>query len=183
MSTPLDHRRQLQLQPVGVESPAASATARPGEYLSFQVGDEEYALSILQVQEIRRFEPPTRIAGAPPSVKGVVNLRGVIVPIVDLRLLLAREEPRYDALTVVIVLNVRGRVVGVVVDAVSDVLALSEAEIRPAPSLQSGAVHFINGIATVASLEACQRVLILTDTEKLLDDPSIGVLKGPNALH
>ena len=101
------------------------AAARSGEYLTFRLGGEEYGIDILRVQEIRSYEPPTRIANAPSFIKGVVNLRGVIVPIIDLRVKLGCETIEYNAFTVVVVLNVKGRVVGAVVDSVSDVLALT----------------------------------------------------------
>ena len=95
-----------------------------GEFLTFRLGEEEYGIDILKVQEIRSYEQPTRIANAPQFVKGVVNLRGVIVPIVDLRLKLGCKEADFNAFTVVIVLNVKGRVIGAVVDSVSDVCEL-----------------------------------------------------------
>ena len=103
-------------------------TAAHGEYLTFRLGAEEYGIDILRVQEIRSYEAPTRIANAPAFLKGVVNLRGVIVPIVDLRLKLGCDSAEYNHFTVVIVLNVRGRVVGAVVDSVSDVLELAGAQ-------------------------------------------------------
>ena len=114
---------------------AASATAQAGEYLTFRLGEEEYGIDILRVQEIRSYEAPTRIANAPPFIKGVVNLRGVIVPIIDLRLKLGCSSAEYNAFTVVIVLNLRGRVVGVIVDSVSDVLQLDRDHIKPAPEM------------------------------------------------
>jgi purine-binding chemotaxis protein CheW len=114
---------------------AERAAAMPNEFLSFRLGAEEYGIDILRVQEIRSYESPTRIANAPHFIKGVVNLRGVIVPIVDLRLKLACETAEYTDFTVVIVLNLLGRVMGVVVDSVSDVLALGADSIRPAPQM------------------------------------------------
>jgi purine-binding chemotaxis protein CheW len=99
---------------------AARADAQAsGEFLTFRLGAEEYGIDILKVQEIRSYEQPTRIANAPAFIKGVVNLRGVIVPIVDLRLKLGCDTAEYNSFTVVIVLNVKGRVVGAVVDSVS----------------------------------------------------------------
>jgi purine-binding chemotaxis protein CheW len=95
------------------------------EFLTFRLGGEEYGIDILRVQEIRSYEEPTRIANAPSFIKGVVNLRGVIVPVVDLRIKLGCDKVEYNGFTVVIVLNVRGRVVGAVVDSVSDVLELA----------------------------------------------------------
>src|SRR5947207_6481096 len=101
---------------------ARAAAAAGGEFLTFRLGAEEYGIDILKVQEIRSYEQPTRIANAPAFVKGVVNLRGVIVPIVDLRVKLGCETVEYNGFTVVIVLNVRGRVVGAVVELVSVVI-------------------------------------------------------------
>src|SRR5262245_49615412 len=112
----------------------ANMAARAGEYLTFKLGGEEYGIDILRVQEIRSYEQPTRIANAPAYLKGVVNLRGVIVPIVDLRVRLGCAQAEYNHFTVVIVLNVKGRVVGAVVDSVSDVLELNGEQIRPAPA-------------------------------------------------
>jgi len=132
--------------------------------LSFRVGEEEYAVDILTVQEIRAFEKPTRIADAHASVLGVINLRGIIVPIIDLRLRLGLHNPAYDVFTVVIILNVAGRMFGVVVDAVSDVLHLRPDEVRPAPQLDgTAAARFILGLASIE-----ERMLVLVDIEKMI---------------
>src|SRR3982750_247340 len=104
------------------ETARAATTQSGGEFLTFRLGAEEYGIDILRVQEIRSYEAPTRIANAPAFVKGVVNLRGVIVPIVDMRIKFNLTPVNYDSFTVVIVLNIAGRVVGMVVDAVSDVI-------------------------------------------------------------
>jgi purine-binding chemotaxis protein CheW len=163
-------------------------TARTGEYLTFRLGAEEYGIDILRVQEIRSYEPPTRIANAPPFIKGVVNLRGVIVPIVDLRLKLgclnADGVAEYNGFTVVIVLNVRGRVVGAVVDSVSDVLELGADHIKPAPALASGIDSgFITGIGSIRSGQgkegterATERMLILMDIEGLMSAADMGLM-------
>src|SRR5471032_3059549 len=128
-----------------VSSDAHVATP-PAEYLAFTLGQEEYGIDIQKVSEIRSYEQPTRIANAPAFIKGVVNLRGVIVPIVDLRLKLSCETVEYNSFTVVIVLNVKGRVVGAVVDSVSDVLALDSESIKPAPEMSSSVdTGFITG--------------------------------------
>ena len=143
-----------------------------GEFLTFRLGGEEYGIDILKVQEIRSYEPPTRIANAPAFIKGVVNLRGVIVPIVDLRLRLGCESAEYSALTVVIVLNVKGRVVGAVVDSVSDVLELAKDAIRPAPEMASAVdASFITGIGSVG-----ERMLILMDIEGLMASEEMGLI-------
>jgi purine-binding chemotaxis protein CheW len=152
---------------------ARHATQVGGEFLTFRLGAEEYGIDILKVQEIRSYEPPTRIANAPQFIKGVVNLRGVIVPIVDLRLKLGCASADYNPLTVVIVLNVKGRVVGVVVDSVSDVLELSKDAIRPAPEMSSAVdASFITGIGSVGD-----RMLILMDIEALMSSHEMGLIE------
>ena len=150
----------------------AHSAAAGGEYLTFRLGEEEYGIDILRVQEIRSYEQPTRIANAPAFLKGVVNLRGVIVPIVDLRLKLGCPTAEYDYSTVVIVLNVHGRVVGAVVDSVSDVLELGSEAIRPAPALNATIdASYITGIGSMA-----ERMLILMDIEALMSSADMGLL-------
>jgi len=150
---------------------AAVASQSGSEFLTFRLGAEEYGIDILKVQEIRSYEAPTRIANAPSFIKGVVNLRGVIVPIVDLRLKLSCETADYNDFTVVIVLNVRGRVVGAVVDSVSDVLELNQDSIRPAPDMASAVdTSFITGISNVN-----ERMLILMDIEALMASADMGL--------
>jgi purine-binding chemotaxis protein CheW len=164
----------------GTAAGAARSAASSGEFLTFRLGAEEYGIDILRVQEIRSYEAPTRIANAPPYIKGVVNLRGVIVPIIDLRLKLGCAEAEYNGFTVVIVLNVRGRVVGTVVDSVSDVLELDGGQIKPAPELHSNiSASFITGIGTVsgaAGSAAAERMLILVDIESLMSSEEMGLL-------
>ena len=132
------------------------------------------------MQEIRSYEQPTRIANAPDFIKGVVNLRGVIVPIIDLRLKLGCETAEYNTFTVVVVLNVRGRVVGAVVDSVSDVLALSKDQIKAAPELNSSVdASFITGIGSVKTGQGekdSERMLILMDIEGLMSSADMGLL-------
>ncbi len=159
---------------------ATPRTTQPGEFLTFRLGAEEYGIDILRVQEIRSYEPPTRIANAPPFIKGVVNLRGVIVPIIDLRLKLGCEQVDYNDFTVVVVLNVKGRVVGAVVDSVSDVLELTVGQIKPAPELNACIdASFITGIGSVrtaGSDKSAERMLILMDIEGLLSSADMGLI-------
>jgi purine-binding chemotaxis protein CheW len=123
------------------------------------------------VQEIRIWEKPTAIASAPAFVKGVIDLRGAIVPIFDLRLRFGLAEPRYDRSTVVIILSLAQRVIGIVVDAVSDVVALAAQQIRPAPQLGAGLdTRFITGLGALGD-----RMLILTDIELLMNSPTEAV--------
>jgi purine-binding chemotaxis protein CheW len=148
------------------------AKPQPGrEYLSFRLGSEEYGIDILKVQEIRSYEAPTRIANAPAFLKGVINLRGVIVPIVDLRLKFGCND-EIGPITAVIVLAVKGRVIGTVVDSVSDVLQLPNDTIKPPPHMGSmvDTQHLI-GIATLA-----ERMLILMDIESLMSSAELGVI-------
>ena len=144
-----------------------------GEFLTFRLGSEEYGIDILRVQEIRSYEQPTRIANTPDFLRGVVNLRGVIVPIVDLRLKLSCPA-EFNAFTVVIVLNVKGRVIGAVVDSVSDVCELGGDMIKPAPLMNSGVdMSFITGIANVG-----ERMLILMDIEALMSASDMGLIEA-----
>jgi purine-binding chemotaxis protein CheW len=147
---------------------APGVTGAPREYLSFRLGHEEYGIDILKVQEIRGYEPPTRIANAPHFIKGVVNLRGVIVPIVDMRLRFNMADVKYDSFTVVIILNVAHRTVGMVVDSVSDVLELAPGQIKPAPEF-NGAIDaaFITGLGTIKHGDD-ERMLILMDIEQMM---------------
>ncbi len=160
---------------------ARNAALAGGEYLTFRLGNEEYGIDILKVQEIRSYEPPTRIANTPPFIKGVVNLRGVIVPIIDLRLKLNCEKAEYNDFTVVIVLNVKGRVIGAVVDSVSDVLELQKEHIKPAPELDSaidsGYITGIGSIKTGQGDDAGERMLILMDIEGLMSSAEMGLIK------
>jgi purine-binding chemotaxis protein CheW len=153
---------------------ARAAVAAGGEFLTFRLGGEEYGIDILKVQEIRSYEQPTRIANAPSFIKGVVNLRGVIVPIVDLRVKLNCESVEYNSFTVVIVLNVKGRVVGAVVDSVSDVLELGAGTIKPAPEMHTSVdTSFITGIGSVND-----RMLILMDIEGLMSSADMGLIEA-----
>ena len=142
----------------------AAAVIHNSEYLSFTLGREEYGIEILKVQEIRGYEEPTHIANAPAFIKGVVNLRGIIVPIVDMPIKFNLGEAKYDQFTVVIILNVAGRIVGMVVDGVSDVITLSPGQMKPAPDFSSSFdTKYITGLGTVGN-----RMLILVDIEKLM---------------
>lgn len=143
------------------------------EFLAFKLGAEEYGIDILRVQEIRSYEEPTRIANAPAFIKGVVNLRGVIVPIVDMRLKFNLEQADYDGFTVVIVLNIGSRVVGMVVDAVSDVITLTAEQLHPVPEFSS-AIQSDHLLAIGAVQE---RMLILVDIEKLMTSAEMGLVE------
>jgi len=135
-----------------------------GEYLTFTLGNEEYGIDILKVQEIRGYDAVTVIANTPSFIKGVINLRGIIVPIIDLRIKFNLGNVTYNELTVVIILNLNHRVVGVVVDSVSDVLTLELDQIKAAPSLSTTLdTRYITGLGTVD-----ERMLILVDIEKLM---------------
>lgn len=144
-----------------------------GEYLTFTLGKEEYGIEILKVQEIRGYETVTRIANAPEFIKGVVNLRGTIVPIVDMRIKFNLGSAEYNQFTVVIILNVAGRVVGMVVDSVSDVIQLAPEQIRPAPDFSSSFdTQYITGLGTVDD-----RMLILVDIEKLMTGSDMALME------
>ena len=142
----------------------------PGEYLSFTLSDEHYGLNILKVQEIRGYEGVTRVPDTPEYIRGVVNLRGSIVPVIDLRMKLGLKEARYDAFTVMIVLNLDGRSAGIVVDAVSDVVILEAGQIRETPELGAAVdTRFISAIGATDD-----QMLILLDIKSLIDWADIG---------
>ena len=148
------------------EPPIQEETGR--EFLAFTMGGNEYGLDILKVQEIRGYEAVTQIANAPAYFKGVINLRGVIVPVIDMRIKLVLGTPSYDATTIVIVLNLNGKIAGMVVDSVSDVTTLMSAQIRPAPEMGSLlAADYLTGIGTLDA-----RMLILVDIDRLMAEPA-----------
>ena len=143
------------------------------EFLAFTLGKEEYGIDILKVQEIRGYETVTRIANAPEFIKGVVNLRGIIVPIVDMRIKFNLGTPTYDQFTVVIILNVGGRVVGMVVDSVSDVITLAAEQIKPAPEMGTALnTDYLIGLGTVE-----ERMLILVDIDRLMSSAEMGLIE------
>ncbi|MBS0498520.1 MAG: chemotaxis protein CheW [Gammaproteobacteria bacterium] len=143
------------------------------EFLTFRLGNEEYGIEILKVQEIRGYDAITQIANAPEFIKGVVNLRGIIVPIIDMRIKFRLGNVDYNQFTVVIILNVAGRVMGIVVDGVSDVITLNAEQMRPAPGLGSVIdTEYIMGLGTVD-----ERMLILIDIEKLMSSSDMGLIE------
>ena len=151
---------------------AGQADAGGQEFLVFTLGAEEYGIDILKVQEIRGYDNVTRIANAPEFIKGVINLRGIIVPIVDMRIKFHLGEPTYDQFTVVIILNIAGRVVGMVVDSVSDVITLNPGQIKPAPEMGTAFnSDYLTGLGTVD-----ERMLILIDIDKLMSSSEMGLM-------
>jgi len=162
---------------------AAALHGAAREYLSFKLGAEEYGIDILKVQEIRGYENPTRIANAAHFIKGVVNLRGVIVPIVDMRLRFGLPDVQYNSFTVVIILNIASRTVGMVVDSVSDVLELGGQQIKPAPEF-NGAIDaaYITGLGTIRNGDA-ERMLILMDIEQMMTAPDMGLMDDDAITH
>jgi purine-binding chemotaxis protein CheW len=155
---------------------STQATSPAGEYLTFRLGAEEYGIDILRVQEIRSYERPTRLAQSPDFIKGVIDLRGQIVPILDLRLKLQCPEANYTDFTVVIILDIGGTVIGAVVDAVADVVSLAPELIKPAPQFErQGNVDpaFVTGIASLGD-----RMLIVMDIEALLSSDEIGLVSN-----
>jgi len=150
--------------------------AGANEFLTFTLGAEEYGVDILKVQEIRGYGTVTRIPDAPDFVKGVINLRGTIVPVVDMRLKFRLGQADYNTFTVMIILNVANRVVGMVVDSVSDVVALTPSQIRPAPELGSSVgAQFLTGIGALDD-----RMLILLDIERLMTSPEMALISHPS---
>jgi purine-binding chemotaxis protein CheW len=155
----------------------AASAAPKKEFLSFKLGQEEYCLDILSVQEIRGYDTVTSIANTPDFIKGVINLRGNIVPIVDLRIKFRLSEARYDATTIVIILNLNKKMIGIVVDSVSDVIALPVDSIREAPRFGSAInTEFISGMATVD-----ERMLIVVDIQRLMSSDDLQLIDQVSA--
>jgi purine-binding chemotaxis protein CheW len=148
----------------------------PQQFLAFNLGDEEYPIDIRQVQELRGVGQVTRIARAPDYVRGVLNLRCLIVPVLDLRLRLNMPQRDYDAFTVVIILNVGTRTVGIAVDSVSDVAMLEDSQIKPAPAFDGNvAGDYLLGLGTID-----ERMLVLMNLDRLLSDT---VFTNNSTLH
>jgi purine-binding chemotaxis protein CheW len=143
------------------------------ELLTFTLGSEEYGIDILKVQEIRGYDAVTTIANAPEFIKGVINLRGIIVPIVDMRIKFKLDKVTYDETTVVIILNVANRVLGMVVDGVSDVISLKPDEIKPAPKFGASLdAEYLQGLGTVD-----ERMIIMVDIEKLMSSRDMELIE------
>lgn len=146
-------------------------TAQTSELLAFKLGTEEYGIDILKVQEIRGFETVTRVANAPNHLLGIMNLRGIIVPIVDMRVRFNLYDPSYDQFTVVIILSIEDRTVGMVVDSVSDVITLTSEQIRPAPDMGSALnTDYLTGLGSID-----ERMIILIDINRLMSSVDMGL--------
>ena len=151
----------------------AARAAVKKEFLTFRLAQEEYCIDILKVQEIRGYDTVTSIANTPDFIKGVINLRGNIVPIVDLRVKFRLSDVSYDATTIVIILNLNKKMIGMVVDSVSDVIAVPFEEIREAPHFGSTInTEFISGMATVEG-----RMLIVVDIERLMSSEDLQLIE------
>ena len=152
---------------------SSAAAAKALEFLAFTLGQEEYGIDIQKVQELRGYDTVTRIANAPEHIKGVVNLRGIIVPIIDMRIKFKLGTPTYDQFTVVIILNIASRVMGMVVDSVSDVITLKPEQIKPAPEMGSVLdTDYLIGLGTLDD-----RMLILVDIDKLMSSAEMGLIE------
>ena len=165
------------MQPSSTISSSATATATTAhgvtEFLAYRLGSEEYGIDIQKVQELRGYDTVTAIANAPAFIKGVVNLRGIIVPIVDMRIKFNLGTPVYDQFTVVIILNISGRIMGMVVDSVSDVITLTSEQIKPAPAMGTAVdTDYLMGLGTIE-----ERMLILLDIDCLMSSTEIGLVE------
>ena len=154
------------------EAERIAAVSQTG-MLTFKLGAEHYAIDILKVQEIRGYEVVTRIANAPEFIKGVINLRGIIIPVVDMRIKFNLGSPVYDQFTVVIILNIGGRIVGMVVDSVSDVTTLTPEQVKPAPEMGTAfSTDYMIGLGTID-----ERMLILVNIDKLMSSSEMGLME------
>lgn len=139
------------------------------QFLTFSLGDELYGVDILRVQEIKGYTAVTKIPNTPPHIKGVLNLRGTIVPIIELRTKFGMPTISYTMFTVIVVVVVRDRVMGLVVDAVSDVLNIEHKDVQPPPEFGGSVdVTFLSGIG-----KSGDKLVSLLDIGRLLVDPAI----------
>lgn len=145
-------------------------TADGNQFLTFRLQEEEYGIEILRVQEIKGFSRITPIPNTAPHIKGAMNLRGTVVPIVDLRVKFGLPEAEYNQFTVIIVVTVGKKIVGLVVDAVSDVLNIIQNEIEPAPDLGGMDTSFMTGMA-----KASDKLITLLNIDRLLgqEEPTL----------
>jgi purine-binding chemotaxis protein CheW len=151
------------------ERQAAFVTA--SQYLTFILGTEEYGIELLKVQEIKGYISVTPIPNTPPYIKGVMNLRGAVIPVVDLRTRFGMEKITYTQFNVIIVINVGARVMGLLVDAVSDVLSLGPGDLRPAPDFGTQVdTRFITGMASNGD-----KIAVLLDIDSLLTEADLAV--------
>ncbi len=164
----------------GVSSDMNSEEGFDTQYLSFTLGDEDYGVDILRVREIKGWERVRPLPDMPESIKGVLDLRGIIVPIIDLRTRFNIEDVEYTPTTVTIVLTVKvddkEQVMGVVVDSVSDVLDISAQDMKSAPNLGTRVnTRFIKGMVTLG-----ERIVVLLDVDKLMNPEELGLIESFN---
>lgn len=162
------------------ESIQDPATAGTDQYLTFILADEEYGVDILRVQEIKGWERPTPLPNTPDYIRGVINVRGMIVPIIDMRLRFGMEPLEYGPTTVVIMLRVvnddRERVMGAVVDAVSEVYSIDDGDLQPAPDFSTRiGIDFVRGLATVD-----EKMILMLDIDTLL---GTGLIASEDAIQ
>ncbi|MBN2299171.1 MAG: purine-binding chemotaxis protein CheW [Deltaproteobacteria bacterium] len=153
---------------------AESAKLLTSQYVTFLLGDETYGISILKLNEIIAYQDCTTIPNVPNFIKGVLNLRGIVVPVIDLRERFSMETKTYDQFTVIMILDVSGRIMGLIVDAVSDVITLNKENIKPRPSFSAGiSTHFIQGMGVKDN-----KFIILLDVDRLLSDEELNLVDG-----
>jgi purine-binding chemotaxis protein CheW len=167
------HAKTSNPHPTSADVSTGASAPKALEFLAFTLGQEEYGIDIQKVQELRGYDAVTRIANAPEHIKGVVNLRGIIVPIIDMRIKFNLGTPTYDQFTVVIILNIASRVMGMVVDSVSDVITLTPEQVKPAPEMGSVLdTEYLIGLGTLD-----ERMLILVDLDRLMTSDDMGLVE------
>lgn len=153
-------------------SQSISDTHTTTQYLTVNLAEEEYGIDILAVREIRGWTPVTRIPQAPQYVLGVLNLRGAIVPVIDLRLRFGLSREAYSATTVTVIITVASRLFGIVVDAVSDVLDIEDTHLRPVPDMGTAVdTEYLKGLTSIG-----ERMVLLLDADKLLQPQDVQLL-------
>ncbi len=152
----------------------AASKGLSSQYVTFLLGNETYGISILKLNEIIAYQEGTTIPNVPGFIKGVLNLRGIVVPVIDLRERFNMEKKPYDQFTVIMILDVSGRIMGLIVDAVSDVITLGRDAIKPRPNFSTGiGVEFIQGMGVKDN-----KFIILLDVDRLLSDDELNMVDG-----
>jgi purine-binding chemotaxis protein CheW len=155
-----------------MEQAAVALATDHRQYLTFTLGAEEYGLDILRVQEIRGFSAITPIPNMPPHIRGVMNLRGTVIPVLDLRAKFGLEAVEYTKFSVIIIATVGDRITGMVVDAVSDVLNISAADVRPCPDFGARVdTRFVSGMVNTG-----EHLAVLLDVDRLLKEQELAAL-------
>ena len=153
----------MQNQTTSILNQQLSKTSDGNQFVTFSIDDEEFGIEILKVQEIIGYTKPTHVPNTPEFISGVINLRGLIIPVIDLRKKFSMPCKEYDKFTVIVVIEVATKTMGIIVDSVSDVLSLTEKDMQDAPEFSKFKSEFLKGMGKVGN-----KLVVLLDIDKIL---------------